>query len=400
MATPFKIPSDKLGACVDPSNITLYFPQPDCGRPSIPDAFQIEDQCFQRDGMIELRSCTAPGRFHACLCQLSHSESQIAVTIRSNLSIQKELREDRPAIVSRFLSDVRYLPLFPSQEHDCMDVEIFPGGPKVKLPRYSKKTEISDALDLNNVARMLYASLKSAQPSDTKGLIIVCGETSARKTQVVTRLILFALLDQIKATSMRQHFISLEDPVEQYFTPPSGASEASWLIDATQRERSKSCQDVSSFASSALRQRPAVTSFGEVRSNDDWKSVLEFAATGHLCICTAHAASLTDMFTRLIRATYDDPKSEDFANLASRLAMVIHLKRFSDQNCVMASVWVGDPITRGAFTSGQLRSLIPSTIESNCFGYTECFRFLTKDVSEDLTTLKVKCQASDAGHSH
>jgi twitching motility protein PilT len=89
-----------------------------------------------------------------------------------------------------------------------------------------------------------------------------------------------------------KHIITIEDPIEYVFTPQKAIFE--------QKQLGK---DIVSFASAmkyALRQRPDVILFGEIRDTESLRNAIALAETGHLVMTTIHSRSAEQSINKII----------------------------------------------------------------------------------------------------
>lgn len=89
-----------------------------------------------------------------------------------------------------------------------------------------------------------------------------------------------------------KHIITIEDPIEYVFTPQKSIFE--------QKQLGK---DIVTFASAmkyALRQRPDVILFGEIRDTESLRNAIALAETGHLVMTTIHSRSAEQSINKII----------------------------------------------------------------------------------------------------
>jgi hypothetical protein len=110
------------------------------------------------------------------------------------------------------------------------------------------------------------------------------------------------------------------------------------MVDYTPRQREVDVEDLAEALQDALRQTPKVFFVGETRNSQDWKALIDFAATGHLLITTAHAGSLVEAMHKIFLATKAKTSAER-GEVAGRLLAIVHLKR----------VELSEPATSGAY---------------------------------------------------
>lgn len=129
----------------------------------------------------------------------------------------------------------------------------------------------------------------------------------------------------------------------------------------------------------ALRQTPALYFVGETRSKDEWKVLLDFAATGHLIVTTAHAGSLIEAVHKIFESLSVETPAER-SEIASKLLAVIHLRNHEMPlkavikngkpvtpvtNVLFPALWRRTPRAIAALTSDGLASLLPFRPKAN-----------------------------------
>lgn len=125
---------------------------------------------------------------------------------------------------------------------------------------------------------------------------------------------LAAMIEEINQTRYK-HIITIEDPIEYVFEPKKSVFE--------QKELWK---DVTSFASAmkyAVRQRPDVILFGEIRDPDSVRYAMSLAETGHLVLTTVHSRSAEQAINRLVSMFPTDEQPQIMNHLAENMIAII-----------------------------------------------------------------------------
>jgi len=125
---------------------------------------------------------------------------------------------------------------------------------------------------------------------------------------------LAAMVEEINQTK-HKHIITIEDPVEYVFKPKFSVFE--------QKELWK---DVTSFATAmkyAVRQRPDVILFWEIRDADSVRYAMSLAETGHLVLTTVHSRSAEQAINRLISMFPTDEQPQIMNHLSENMIAII-----------------------------------------------------------------------------
>ena len=215
-------------------------------------------------------------------------------------------------------------------EHGLVDM---PAEPKIP-PRTSFKAPAdSGGVFLNSFEEIcdpLYKLIFPRYGGAVNGMVVVTGGTACGKSQVIRGLVDRYIRDpQITGFWAKRkrlpHLVTYEDPIEKDFNErPVLDLNGAW-VDYTPRQKEMDVLDLKSAFKSALRQTPAVFYVGEVRDIAEWRTLLEFAGTGHLVFTTSHAGSLVEAMGKLFAAT-DSQTATRRAIVADRLVALIHLR--------------------------------------------------------------------------
>lgn len=203
------------------------------------------------------------------------------------------------------------------------------------------------------------------------GLVILAGATKCCKTEIAKGLCLKYLYLLTENDRPPKHFITFEDPIEQWgftdqqgqvnLTPIESTRFGVWF---TPRERRRDAVTLKQACFDALRQTPACFFIGEIRDPSEWSAVTDLAASGHLVVTTTHAGSLTETFTRLFGST----KSRTAATralIANALLGVLHVKGsltvqgYSQQPQVFGSFWRSTTQSVATLISDGISSICP-----------------------------------------
>jgi twitching motility protein PilT len=122
--------------------------------------------------------------------------------------------------------------------------------------------------------------------SKPRGLVLVTGPTGAGKSTTLA-----SIIDKIN-TEMRQHIMTVEDPIE-YLHPHKRCI-------VNQREIGSDTSTFKQALKYVLRQDPDVVLVGEMRDLETIEAALSIAETGHLVFATLHTNSAVQSINRII----------------------------------------------------------------------------------------------------
>ena len=119
-----------------------------------------------------------------------------------------------------------------------------------------------------------------------RGLILVTGPTGCGKSTTIA-----CMLDHINH-ERDVHIVTVEDPIEYYFTPKRA------IIN--QRELFTDTLSYANALRSVLREDPDVVFVGEMRDLETVEATMRVAETGHLTFSTLHTNSACESISRII----------------------------------------------------------------------------------------------------
>ena len=165
------------------------------------------------------------------------------------------------------------------------------------------KTEIPDfeSLGLPDVLKEVVMS--------KRGLAIMVGATGSGKSTTLAAMVGY------RNAHSQGHIITIEDPVE--FVHPHMNS------IVTQREVGVDTESWGIALKNTLRQAPDVILIGEVRDRETMEYAVQFAETGHLCLCTLHANSANQALDRIINLFSQDKREQVLMDLSLNLRAII-----------------------------------------------------------------------------
>lgn len=229
------------------------------------------------------------------------------------------------------------------------------------------------------------------------GLLVVTGSTNSLKSEIARGLI-DLYLTNMKRVDRRFHLVTFEDPIEKQLYADEdikghhpyvavALSQNADDINYTPRQKQKDVRVLKDALTDALRQTPALFFVGETRDKEEWEVLLDFAATGHLIVTTAHAGSLVEAMHKIFEAL-EVKTPADRSEIANKLLGVVHLRAGAlifeakklegksgeggkSTNVLFPALWRRTPRGIAALTSDGLASLLPFRPTSSGTGEAE-----------------------------
>ena len=228
---------------------------------------------------------------------------------------------------------------------------------------------------------------KTGSNQHAQGMVVVTGSTKSGKSEIARGLI-HLYLERKPPDTRRHHLVTFEDPIERLYSEGGKKGVYPWAAidlrpkskdaeakannrDYTPRQKEKDAGLLQDALADALRQTPALFFVGETRNNEEWKVLLDFAATGHLIVTTAHAGSLVEAMHKIFEALKVETPA-DRSEIAGKLLAVIHLKshdlehasgvakdKTARTNVLFPTLWRRTPRGVAGLTSDGLASLLP-----------------------------------------
>ena len=188
----------------------------------------------------------------------------------------------------------------------------------------------------------------------TSGIILVAGPTWSGKSTTLA-----AMIEEINV-HYAKHIITIEDPIEYVFEPKEALIEQKQLGS-----------DVLSFAKAlkaALRQKPDVILFGEMRDLESIKNAITLAETWHLVLSTIHSKSSAQTINKIIDSFPADQQNQIRIQLAETLASVISqrlLRRKNGKGMVPAfEIMINNTAVANLIRENQIKQ-INNVIQTN-----------------------------------
>lgn len=172
-----------------------------------------------------------------------------------------------------------------------MDLALTIAGHRTRINLFRQQGHVSAAIrilsdQIPELESLGLPEIVNRFPTYDRGLVLVTGETGAGKSTTLA-----AILNKINHTRSA-HIITLEDPVENIFTPDQ------CIIN--QREVGTDTKSYSDGLRAILREDPDVILIGEMRDAESIEIALTAAETGHLVFTTLHTNSAVDSVDRIV----------------------------------------------------------------------------------------------------
>jgi len=142
-----------------------------------------------------------------------------------------------------------------------------------------------------------------------RGLVIFVGATGSGKSTSLAAMVGY------RNEYSYGHIITIEDPVEYVHDHKN--------CIVTQREVGVDTESWENALKNTLRQAPDVILIGEVRARETMDYAVQFAETGHLCLCTLHANSSNQALDRIINFFPEEKRAQLFMDLGLNLKAII-----------------------------------------------------------------------------
>jgi twitching motility protein PilU len=191
-----------------------------------------------------------------------------------------------------------------------------------------------------------------------RGIIIFVGATGTGKSTSLAAMVGY------RNQNSTGHIITIEDPIE-YVHKHEGC-----II--TQRELGIDTDSWENALKNTLRQAPDVILIGEVRTRETMEYAINFAETGHLCLCTLHANNANQAIDRILHFFAEDRRQQLFMDLSLNLKGIVAQQLIPTPDGkarrVAMEVMLGTPLVQDYIRQGEIHKLKEVMKESTNLG--------------------------------
>ncbi|HMM44727.1 MAG TPA: PilT/PilU family type 4a pilus ATPase [Candidatus Macondimonas sp.] len=251
---------------------------------------------------------------------------------------------------------------------------------RVALVLRTIKTEIPD-FDSMGLPEVLKEVVMSK-----RGLAIMVGATGSGKSTTLAALVGY------RNAHAQGHIITIEDPVE--FVHPHMNS------IVTQREVGVDTQSWGIALKNTLRQAPDVILIGEVRDRETMEYAVQFAETGHLCLCTLHANSANQALDRIINLFPLEKREQVLMDLSLNLRAIISqrlIPHVSGSGRVAAfEIMLGTPLVADLIFKGAVHQIKEVMAKSTAQGMCTFDQYLYELYEQDQISYEEALRNADS----
>jgi twitching motility protein PilU len=218
-----------------------------------------------------------------------------------------------------------------------------------------------------------------------RGLILMVGATGSGKSTTLA-----AMIDH-RNESITGHILTIEDPIEFYYTNRKS------IIN--QRQLGHDTHSYMNAIRSAVREAPDVILIGEARDRETMEATITLASTGHLAITTLHANNSYQTLQRIISMFPDDMREQLLQDLSINLRAVISqrlVKGKDGRRVAAAEIMLNSPYISELILKGEISSIKEQMEDSSDRGMQTFDTALTRLYQEGRIDLETALSNADS----
>lgn len=216
----------------------------------------------------------------------------------------------------------------------------------------------------------------------TRGLVVVTGPAGSGKSTTLA-----CLIERINQ-SRNAHIVTIEDPIEFFFTPKNSVF--------CQRELGLHTKSYSTALKSVLKQEADVVLIGEIRDMETAEAALYIAESGPLVLSTLHTTDSTQTIERLINLFPVDQQRQLQLQIASNLKAAVSqilLPRADGKGMVAArEIMIMNQVIEGAIRDRKMAQIYSEIENGVRIGMTNMDKSIVKLVRKGLVTPQIALQ--------
>ena len=212
---------------------------------------------------------------------------------------------------------------------------------------------------------------------EKRGLILMVGATGAGKSTTLA-----SMIDQRNETTTG-HILTIEDPIEYYFTNKKSV--------VNQREVGSDTQSLQVALKNALRQAPDVILIGEIRDRETMSAAIAYAQSGHLCLATMHANNSYQALNRVLSFYPVEVRPTLLGDLAAALKAVVSqrlLRTQSNERVPAVEVMLNTKLVAELIEKGDFSGVKEAMEKSMAVGSQTFEQHIARLITEGTVTRK------------
>jgi len=212
---------------------------------------------------------------------------------------------------------------------------------------------------------------------EKRGLILMVGATGAGKSTTLA-----SMIDRRNETATG-HILTIEDPIEYYFTNKKSV--------VNQREVGSDTQSLQVALKNALRQAPDVIMIGEIRDRETMSAAIAYAQSGHLCLATMHANNSYQALNRVLSFYPVEVRPTLLGDLAAALKAVVSqrlLRTQSNERIAAVEVMLNTKLVAELIEKGDFSGVKEAMEKSMAEGSQTFEQHIAKLITEGIVARK------------